>query len=475
MSSVLAAMRRYWPLVGIVVLALLAETVSLLAARSSTSATVQVPLSSTRLVCAVSPSSTAASELSIVAATGDKQGKPEVSIVPLVEAEGDAVLPELPEALTSPGSRSVGLPARTNPLLVQGTGSLAAGTAASVITVGRKGDDRGLAAQSCEPAGKSWWFVGASSTIGRLSRIVLTNPDASAASVDVRVYTAKGEVEAPAGRGVALAPTSRTELRLDALAPNAPVAAIRVEATTGRVHAGVLLRAVNSLTPLGSEWLPAVIPSTVQLIPIAPGLESVDLSLLQISGEAAPVAITVESASGSFTPVGVDDLTLSAQSVVTVAMEDAVADGGVIRIESARPIVASALGRESTPGKLGDLVAFGSAQAISSTAIVSGLRADAAHALTLSALKGDATVEVTVINGASRTSSTVAVSRYSQQAIAVSAKGTSSVMLTTNKPIIASVISVMRAADGALATSRTLNSRSLTVTQPDARLVIGLR
>lgn len=480
-------LRNGWPLIALLVAVLFFEGIDLMRGDALTPAVKEVPVSSTRLVCPVSETSRAAGDLvfagvlvsSDAAASSGEDVVSATSLAPELEDISDVVIPTLSPALTGgvAGAVSSALPPASVPVVVEGAGGLAAGTAAAVTHVARSGDDRGLATVPCGPAATSWWFIGGQSTLGRLTRLVITNPDLAPATFDIVVYDAKGIVDAPAGRGLTVAAQSRMEVRLDALAPNNEATAFHVQSSSGRVHAAVLLRAVDGLTPLGSEWLPATTPATRIVIPIPPGLRNIDATFMAHREVPSDFSLQVRTPAGVFTPSGAEGLTLAADSVLSLPMDDALAEGGALEISSNVGIVAG-ITATSVGSGLTDLVAFGSAPAIAGMALTTGVRSEAAVTLTVAAWNTPATARITIIaaDGSQQSQElTVAPDAVSQVQIAPAKSGPTTVMINSAAPISASLTTVIQAGEGVLATGVTLERRATFVSAPDARLVVGIQ
>ena len=479
-------LRNTWPLVALLAAVLIVEGIAHVRGDIVAREVREVPVSSTRLVCPISETSRAAGELvfagvPVSSDAADSAGENTVLATPLVPEVDDVqelVVPSISSEIAGAGgAASSTLPVSSVPIVVEGSGQLAAATSSVVSALARSGDDRGLATAVCGPAATSWWFMGGQSTLGRLTRLVITNPDLAPATFDVVVYSDEGVVDAPAGRGLTVAAQSRVEVRLDALAPDSAATAFHVQSSSGRVHAAVLLRAVDGLNPLGSEWLPSTTPATKIVIPIPAGLRNIDAMFLAQREIPTDFSILVRTPTGVFTPSGAEGLTLAADSVVTLPMDDALAEGGALEISSNVGIVAGITASKVGAG-LSDLVAFGSAPAVKGLALTTGVRSDAVVTLTLAAWEASTTVQVSIVAAdGSQQSQDVDLEALDVRQLQITPlqTGPTTVLIKASAPLSASLTSVIQATEGVLATSVTLERRATSVAAPTAQLVVGIQ
>jgi hypothetical protein len=165
-------------------------------------------------------------------------------------------------------------PARANPASPAGAG----GAAMSLVQLSlrRTGDLRGLAGLACSTASTQSWLVGGGTQPGRRGRLLLANPAATPATVDVVVHGPGGPVAAPGGSGVVVPPRSQVALLIDALVPPLDAMAIQVQARGGRVTAVLADAWVRGVTPGGVDDVTAAAPAgRTQFVPgvsIAAGL-----------------------------------------------------------------------------------------------------------------------------------------------------------------------------------------------------------
>jgi hypothetical protein len=288
-----------------------------------------------------------------------------------------------------------------------GEGSLAPGLVADQWGRDPSGQGRGMASTACAPAASEFWFVGGGAIAGRKTRVLLVNPDDTAASVDVIVHGPEGIIDAPAGRGLIVPAADRLTVQLDVLAPGINATAFHVIARTGRIGASVDDEQRSGLASVGTDWIPqSVGPATKVYIPgIINGVGARVLSIVSTSDNDANVTVRVMSAEGTYEPAERNSFTVTAGGVVTVDMAPALPqtpDGALpstLELTSDQPIVVGM--RQFFGGKrVQDETSFSSgSQPFTGPAAVSGLPVRPATdvRLYLTATDTDAEVDVVIL------------------------------------------------------------------------------
>lgn len=457
-------------------------------------AVAEAPISTVTLVCPSSPtfsgstsvqvSAPDVSRLTSLPAPSNPRGR--VTVTAVATDEDGAVVPRLPDPIRAVGEQlRVSAPQGAAPLLVRGTGALAPAVVASGTSLVASGDDRGMVTTTCRRPATSWWFSDASSTLGRLARIVLTNADDVPASVTVTIHDADGEVAAPGGRGIIVAPRSRVELRLDVLAPGLDTAAVRVRATTGRIHAALLMREVDVTTPRGVEWLTPTNAMDAQVIPLPSRLQSANLTLLSVDKDAT-ASIWVRDAESRYLPPGFDRVELPAGRVVSLAIDDVIPGGVTLEITATAPIVASVRARvEPVRGSRGDIVSVGPAPALTQAALMAGLRVQDRHTVAITGVDGPATARLSIlaagIEPIVETINVTSTSQVVRDLVIPDGVGVVTVLLepagatASSGRIAASLVSTARLPDGVAAAGRVFVARQNTVTVPVIVPAVGMR
>jgi hypothetical protein len=463
-----------------------------------------VPVSSVRLVCPATASSRATTDIAVTAAplpelsaaarvpsetspneSNDLSSVRGVALIPASiagdeDALAEQILPGVPSEIMAPGAAALVVSGPgALPLVIEGSGVLAPLTEGTSSSLSRRGDDRGLAERACESPATSWWFLGGSSVLGHNTRIVLTNADDAPASLDIRVFGESGLLSAPGGRGVAVAARTRVELRLEELAPGASMTAIHVRANSGRVHAAVLKRVLDGAVPVGSEWLPRILPQNRAIVPVPSGVNSLDLVLMAVADKPTRLDVTVRTKEGEFTPLGLESLQLSAGVVLRIPLDDALSSGGAVDISADVGIVATVIGRVDARSGLGDVVAFGSAPALAIPSVMTGLRVEGTHRLQLATAGLAGVVQIVTLSPDGKQMTTEV--RIPETGVAslklpvMTGTGVGTVMFLPRVPVVVSMATTLVVDDGVLASGRTLRVRSSSVTRPEARAAIGLR
>lgn len=224
------------------------------------------------------------------------------------------------------------------------------------------------------------------------AELLITNPDASGAVVDLTILAADGEIEALGARGIAVAANSTRRIALSVMVDVAGPVAVSYRATRGRASVAARTR------------IDAVLDSTIALTPataltfagVAAGVADATVLLANPSDARASVDVTVHGATAAFTPDGGGAVQVPPRSVVAVQLGAALAgEAAALGVASDSPIGAAVVagagaGRVTLP-----LVAAGHELA----ALLPG-----GGVLQLTAAAGDAAATVTrVVGGAGQT------------------------------------------------------------------------
>ncbi|MFC7983047.1 DUF5719 family protein [Streptomyces sp. NPDC057336] len=218
--------------------------------------------------------------------SGDKAGKPVVQPEkPGTPATGKASGADTPALIgTAEGSHAPGW-------TVQQTTEVAAGTG------------RGLLGLNCTAPDTEFWFPGASTATGRTDYVHLTNPDDSAAVVDIELYGKDGALKSTVGEGITVPPNSSESLLLSTLSDEEQTdVTVHVGVRSGRLGAAV--QALDDKT--GGDWLTAAADPAGELV--VPGIPedatAVRLVLFTPGGSDADLKVRLASPSGTITPAG---------------------------------------------------------------------------------------------------------------------------------------------------------------------------
>lgn len=304
--------------------------------------------------------------------------------------------------LAEPGRAVLDVSKVARPQLARGSGDLAPGLAAELITTGRSGTARGLAAVACAPASPFAWFVGASTAAGRRDRLVLTNPEAIPATVDLKFWDENGPVPAPPNSTAIDVPAQKVvSIPLDGMSPGHQRLGVSLTATSGRVSAAIHDIEERGVQPRGVDWLaPSPAPMRTVVIPgLADGKLGRALQLLAPGGTDAIVKLRLLTPDNSFAPAGLDDIELKAGQVTEFDLSKAAeTSASALVVTSDRPVIAVVRLTRSAQGQADVAYATAAPALIAPAAIPAGQGArGTATRLILAAPRGDAEVVVTLL------------------------------------------------------------------------------
>ncbi|MFJ3672404.1 DUF5719 family protein [Streptomyces sp. NPDC090106] len=197
-------------------------------------------------------------------------------------------------------------------------GKFAPGWTVQETTEVAAGTGRGLQGVTCTSADTEFWFPGASTAADRTDYVHLTNPDDSAAVVDIELYGKDGAVESTVGEGITVPPNSSEPILLSTLSSDQQTnLTVHVSVRSGRVGAAV--QALDD--KIGGDWLEASAdPSGSLVLPGIPkDAKSVRLVAFAPGDADADLKVRLASPSGSITPAGNE--TLHVKGGMTTAVD----------------------------------------------------------------------------------------------------------------------------------------------------------
>ncbi len=388
-----------------VVLALAATLLQRPAPQTQTVAGTVEPIGSSVLLC---PEPGAGSDLGVRVTAAVVPGQPGQDSDDPQTAAGLQTLPGKQSAsskITVPGGQAQieAFGTRLPAIEAYGEGALAPGLVADQW--GRDpsgGAGRGLASTACAPAASEFWFVGGGAIAGRQTRIVLVNPDDTAAIVDVIVRGPDGLIDTPGGSGLVVKGQDRLIVRLDTLAPGVSATAVQVVVRTGRVGAAVDDEQQSGLSTVGTDWVPqAAPPATKVYVPgVVNGKGARVLSIAAPGDDDALVKVRVISPEGTYAPADRSQVEVPADSVVTIDMSP-VLDGqpATLELTSDTPIVAGMRQFYGANATFAETSFTAGAEPFTGPAAASGLpvRANTDVRLGLTAPDGEAKVQITLL------------------------------------------------------------------------------
>ncbi|WP_338683564.1 DUF5719 family protein [Streptomyces acidiscabies] len=288
----------------------------------------RLPVERTGLVCPAPSTSDLAdtrytSFTPVTEGTGDK-GRATLTGV-AESAQGGKTKPAGKSAVTpgAPGKPVTGDVSGGSAPALAGTaeGRYAPGWTLQATTGVAAGTGRGLLGLACGAPDTEFWFPGASTAADRTDYLHLTNPDDSAAVVDVELYGPEGALDSSVGDGITVPAHSSEPILLSTLSTDKlDDVTVHVNVRSGRVGAAV--QALDD--KLGGDWLTASTdPASTLVIPGIPkDATAVRLVAFTPDDTDADLKIQLASANGLITPAGHETLHIKAGSTTSVDLGD---------------------------------------------------------------------------------------------------------------------------------------------------------
>ncbi|MFG2607470.1 DUF5719 family protein [Streptomyces sp. NPDC048514] len=206
----------------------------------------------------------------------------------------------------------------TPALIGTADGRFAPGWTVQQTTEVAAGTGRGLQGVNCGAADTEFWFPGASTATGRTDYVHLTNPDDSAAVVDIELYGKDGALKSPLGENLTVKPHTSEPILLSTLTDaNVSDLTVHVGVRSGRVGAAV--QALDDKS--GGDWLAAATDPAGSLV--LPGIpeDATDVRLIAFTpgGDDADLKVRLASPDGPITPAGNE--TVHVKSGMTTAAD----------------------------------------------------------------------------------------------------------------------------------------------------------
>lgn len=264
-------------------------------------------------------------------------------------------------------------PAPASPVVLTGVGVMATAGSGMVTSRATKGEQSGLMAAPCTAPATEHWFVGVGANPSYRTELVLTNPDAGEAEVDLRFYGRNGIVVVPGSPGLTIEGGDTRTVSLDTLVTVEGPLSVSVRATTGRVSAIALDRRSVDFEPTGADWqVSSVPPARSVVIPGVPeGAGTRTLVVANPGTVRAQVNVSVLGADGAFAPAGAETLEVQPESTAEVAVAAGLAGvAGAIQLTSDQPVTGSVISEAIGTDALPDLAVQSAGSAIVQTGVV---------------------------------------------------------------------------------------------------------
>ncbi|MET8771740.1 DUF5719 family protein [Streptomyces sp. NPDC004658] len=279
-------------------------------------------------------------------------------------------------------------------------GGFAPGWTVQETTEVAAGNGRGLLGVNCTGPDTEFWFPGASTATGRTDYVHLTNPDDSAAVVDIELYGKDGAIKSPLGENLTVKPHASEPVLLSTLTDERQAGlTVHVSVRSGRVGAAV--QALDDKA--GGDWLAAAAdPAGSQVLPGIPK-DATDVRLIAFTpgDDDADLKVRLAFPDGLITPAGHETVHVKSGMTTAVDLGDVTrGEAGSLVLtptDQAVPVVAAL---EVVRGK-GDKkeTAFIPAAAAVGTRATSADNSAKGTTLALTAPTGTATVKVTASAG----------------------------------------------------------------------------
>ncbi|MEU6602445.1 DUF5719 family protein [Streptomyces flaveolus] len=279
-------------------------------------------------------------------------------------------------------------------------GRFAPGWTVQETTEVAAGTGRGLLGVNCTGADTEFWFPGASTATGRTDYVHLTNPDDSAAVVDIELYGKDGAIKSPLGENLTVKPHASEPILLSTLTDERQAdLTVHVSVRSGRVGAAV--QALDD--KVGGDWLAAAAdPAGSQVLPGIPK-DATDVRLIAFApgDDDADLKIRLASPDGLITPAGNESLHVKSGMSTAVDLGDVTrGEAGSLVLTPTDQTVPVVAALQVVRGKGGRKeTAFIPATAAVGTRATSADNSAKGTTLALTAPTGTATVKVTASAG----------------------------------------------------------------------------
>jgi len=390
--------------------------------------------------------------------------------------------PEPIGTIAEPGDAAILTSARTSvgPIVGAASGRFAPGFSAGQLTTQFSGLDRGLSGIDCADVASDQWFVGGGAAAGQRSSLILVNPESSAATVDIEIFSPSGRIDAPGGQGVVIRSKSTRIVALDTLAPGVGTIAVHVKADIGRLVMALRTTDRSGSEPRGTDFVPpGSAPSRRMVIPALPkGAGSRELLVVAPGNDDADVRLQVVGRSETFSPAGADRFTVSAGSVRKIDLSQILAtEDSALLIESDTPIAAGARVRFRAEGR-GEKAEYAwsaAVPAITTAAVEASTRVGDGYVarLLLSSPEGVGQVEVLVgPPGRAPIRRTLTINQGVTFAISLGGRGDRGNVVTVVRPLPGSApvwagrVQTLEAPDGVLVTISPMRDARIAVDVP---------
>ena len=128
----------------------------------------------------------------------------------------------------------------------------------------------GALAANCQRPGSEHWLLGSNTAIGREALLILANPAATDATVDLQIFGQNGAIDGAGLTGISVSANRFTVLPLASFASDQQLLAVRVSSKGAAIAAWAQQRTVRGTLAAGADLISPSIPAAANLV--IPGL-----------------------------------------------------------------------------------------------------------------------------------------------------------------------------------------------------------
>lgn len=222
---------------------------------------------------------------------------------------------------------------------------------------------QGLSASSCAEPVHEQWLVGGATTLGVSSTLVIGNPFAVPATVQVALYDENGAIDSASTTGVLVPAGTQRIISLNGYAPARAALAVRVESTGAAVTAALGVSqtididsfavdtATRQLTPQTSLVVPAATNSSSHGQVADGGEPDTDnfSVLVRVLAPADAGTATVRALTSAGKSYDLGTIDFEARAVTDLSVKSWPADAHAVTIDANVPIVGGVMGSADVP------------------------------------------------------------------------------------------------------------------------------
>ncbi|MBW9119433.1 large extracellular alpha-helical protein [Microbacterium trichothecenolyticum] len=223
--------------------------------------------------------------------------------------------------------------------------------AATGASTANADDLSGFAASACRPPLLDSWLVGGSGATGAADLVLLANPGAVPATVQLTVYGVDGPQTPPGGTDLVIAPGTQRVVPLAGLALGEETPVVRVSAVGAPIHASLQASITRTLTPGGVDQVgPIAHTENTQVItgitvtrPTDADGAANETTVLRMLSPSLPATarVSVNSAGRSETVGEPQELALEPGKPLELALNGLAPGAYTVTVEADAPVVAA--------------------------------------------------------------------------------------------------------------------------------------